>query len=49
MITTNLTFDRWQECFKDATLTGALVDRLAYQANVINMRGESYRIKQTSS
>lgn len=49
MITTNLTFDRWQECFKDATLTGALVDRLAYQANVIDMRGESYRIKQTSS
>lgn len=49
MLTTNLTFDRWQECFKDPTLTGALVDRLAYQANVIDMRGESYRIKQTSS
>lgn len=22
LITTNLTFDRWQECFKDPTLTG---------------------------
>lgn len=49
MITTNLTFDRWQECFKDPSLTGALVDRLAYQAHVLDMRGESYRIKQTSS
>lgn len=49
MITSNLTFDRWHECFKDTTLTAALVDRLAYQAHVIDMRGESYRIKQTSS
>jgi len=48
IITTNLTFDRWQECFKDPTLTGALVDRLAYKAHVIDMRGESYRMKQTS-
>lgn len=48
LITTNLTFDRWQECFKDPTLTGALVDRLAYQAHVVDMRGDSYRIKQTS-
>lgn len=48
LITTNLTFDRWQECFKDPTLTGALVDRLAYQAHVVDMRGGSYRIKQTS-
>ncbi|MGX7104663.1 ATP-binding protein, partial [Globicatella sanguinis] len=37
-----------QECFKDPTLTGALVDRLAYKAHVVDMRGESYRMKQTS-
>lgn len=49
IITTNLTFDRWQECFKDPTLTGALVDRLAYKAHVVDMRGESYRMKQTSA
>lgn len=48
IITTNLTFDRWQECFKDPTLTGALVDRLAYKAHVVDMRGESYRLKETS-
>lgn len=49
IITTNLTFDRWQECFKDPTLTGALVDRLAFKAHVVDMRGESYRMKQTSA
>lgn len=48
LITTNLTFDRWGECFKDPTLTGALVDRLAYKAQVVDMRGESYRIKKTA-
>ena len=48
IITTKLTFDRWQECFKDPALTGALVDRLAYKAHVVDMRGESYRMKQTS-
>lgn len=48
IITTNLTFDRWQDCFKDPTLTGALVDRLVYKAHVVDMRGESYRMKQTS-
>lgn len=48
ILTTNLTFDRWQECFKDPTLTGALVDRIAYKAHVIDMRGDSYRMKQTN-
>lgn len=49
LITTNLTFDRWQECFQDATLTGALLDRLTYKAHVADMRGNSYRIKATKS
>lgn len=48
IVTTNLTFDRWQDCFQDPTLTGALVDRLAFKAHVIDMRGESYRMRQTS-
>lgn len=49
IITTNLTFDRWDECFDEPTLTGALVDCLAFQAHVVDMRGESYRIKKTAS
>lgn len=31
IITSNLTFDRWQEVFNDPMLTGALVDRMAYK------------------
>lgn len=47
IITTNLTFDRWEEVFKDPILTGALVDRLAHKAHVLDMSGESYRLKET--
>ena len=47
IITTNLTFDRWEEVFKDPVLTGAIVDRLAHKAHVLDMTGDSYRIKET--
>lgn len=47
VITTNLTFDRWQEIFNDPTLTAAMVDRLTYKSHVINIKGESYRLKET--
>lgn len=47
IITTNLTFDRWEEIFKDPILTGAMVDRVAHKSHVIDMSGQSYRIKET--
>jgi DNA replication protein DnaC len=47
IITTNLVFERWDEVFKDPVLTGALVDRLAHKSFVMDMSGESYRIKET--
>src|SRR5690554_2880138 len=47
IITTNLTFNRWEEIFGDPTLTAAMVDRLAHKATVINIKGDSYRIKET--
>ena len=34
IITTTLTFDRWEEIFKDSVLTGAMVDRLAHKAYI---------------
>ena len=50
VMTTNLAFDRWEEIFKDAMLTGALVDRLAYRAHVLDMSRElSYRYEETVS
>ena len=47
IITTNLIFERWEEIFKDPILTGAVVDRLAHKAHILNLSGESYRIKET--
>lgn len=49
IITTNLPFSRWTELFGDATLTAALVDRLAYRAILLDMNGESYRLKQAQA
>ena len=40
IITTNLTFDRWEEVFKDPTLTGAMIDRLAHKAHVLDISRE---------
>lgn len=47
IVTTNLGFDRWDEIFGDPVLTAALVDRLTHKAHLVNMNGESYRIKET--
>ena len=49
IITTNLPFSRWTELFGDATLTAALVDRLAHRAILLDMNGESYRLKQAQA
>lgn len=47
IITSNLTFSRWDEVFGDAALTSAIVDRLTYRAILINMEGDSYRLRET--
>ena len=47
IITTNLSFDRWDEIFNDAVLTAALIDRITHNSFVINMNGGSYRMKET--
>jgi len=47
IITTNLEFKEWGSVFKDPHLTGALVDRVARRAHVLDMSGKSYRFKET--
>lgn len=47
IITTNLSFDRWNEIFVDPILASAMVDRLTHKAYLINMSGKSYRLKET--
>jgi DNA replication protein DnaC len=46
--TSNLTFDRWEEVFKDPTLTSALIDRLAHKAHVLDIsRDKGGRFEET--
>lgn len=47
IITTNLSFDRWSEIFGDPVLTAALVDRITHKAHLVNMNGDSYRVRET--
>ena len=48
IITSNLSFDKWNDIFgKDPVLTAALLDRLTHKAYLVNMNGESYRMKET--
>ena len=47
IITSNLSFDRWNEVFHDPVLTAAMIDRLTYKSYLIDMTGDSYRMKET--
>ncbi len=47
IITTNLSFDRWEEIFSDAVMTAAMIDRLTHKSYLLNMNGGSYRLKET--
>ncbi len=47
IITSNLSFERWVEVFGDPTVTSAMIDRLTYKAILVNMEGDSYRLRET--
>jgi DNA replication protein DnaC len=46
ILTSNLSFGEWEQVFGGNTaLTSAMLDRLLHHAHVIQMRGDSYRLK----
>src|SRR5688500_14867622 len=45
LVTSNLPFDEWTSVFGSERLTGALLDRLTHHVHVLEMNGESYRLK----
>lgn len=47
LVTSNLPFDEWTEVFGSERLTGALLDRLTHRVHLLEMNGESYRLKQS--
>ena len=49
LITSNLPFDEWTEVFGSERLTGALLDRLTHHVHILEMNGDSYRLKQSQT
>jgi DNA replication protein DnaC len=47
IVTSNLPFDEWTSVFGSERLTGALLDRLTHHVHILEMNGESYRLRQS--
>jgi DNA replication protein DnaC len=46
-VTSNLPFQEWTEVLGSERLTGALLDRLTHHVHILEMNGDSYRLKQS--
>lgn len=44
IVSSNKTFSSWTEIFGDPVAVAAMVDRLVHHAEVIALKGESYRL-----
>ena len=49
IITTNKGFEEWAEFLDDAALATAILDRLSYRCDRIQMSGKSYRLENSKS
>ena len=47
IVTTNLPFSKWTDLFENTTMVAALIDRLTFRSHVLDMNGDSYRLKAT--
>ncbi|MDP6301950.1 MAG: IS21-like element helper ATPase IstB [SAR202 cluster bacterium] len=47
LVTSNLPFDEWTEVFGSERLTGALLDRLTHHVDILEMNGDSFRLKHS--
>ena len=45
IVTSNKPFGRWGETFGDDTVAAAMIDRLVHHAEVVSLKGDSYRLK----
>jgi DNA replication protein DnaC len=46
IFTSNKTFSQWNDVFADVTIASAILDRILHHCTVINIKGESYRLKE---
>jgi DNA replication protein DnaC len=45
VLTSNKPFDEWGVIFGDDLMAGALIDRLLHHCHIVNVRGNSYRMR----
>ncbi len=45
IVTTNLPFSKWTDLFENTTMVAALIDRLTFRSHVLDMNGDSYRLR----
>ena len=45
VLTSNKSFEEWGEIFGDEVMATALIDRLVHHCHIVNIRGNSYRMK----
>jgi DNA replication protein DnaC len=46
VLTSNKSFEEWGEVFGDDVMAAALIDRLLHHCHIINIRGNSFRMRQ---
>ena len=46
ILTSNKSYADWGEIFGDQVLASAILDRLLHHATTLNIKGESYRLKE---
>lgn len=47
ILTSNLAFSRWGDVFGDQAVAAAMIDRIVHHAEVITLKGSSYRLRHT--
>jgi DNA replication protein DnaC len=48
IVTSNRSFEQWGEILGDAMVAAALIDRLVHHAEIVTLRGKSYRLRERS-
>jgi DNA replication protein DnaC len=46
VLTSNKSFEEWGEIFGDDVMAAALIDRLLHHCHIVNIRGNSFRMRQ---
>lgn len=46
IFTSNRAFSQWNDVFSDVTIASAILDRVLHHCTVVNIKGESYRLKE---